>query len=525
MKKIFFTFCIVLSFFSSEKITAQQRYFDEVFSSVSMDSINVKYGKNYSMLTGVPALQDLKLDVYEPGGDTVAARPLIVYLHTGSFLPILYNKQPVGSRSDSASKEMCKQFARRGYVAASIEYRLGWNPLALGAAGQDIRTGTLLQAVYRALQDAKTAVRYFDSLQTVYRVDMSKVVICGQGSGGYVALAYVTLNNFGTEIAGLSTPKFISGITDSTYDFVLGQPFVNPSIMGGFDGLGGTAGNNYPNHPGYSSAVSMAVNMGGAIGDSTWLNVGDVPMVCFHVPNDPFAPYMEGMVVVPTTGDNVVYVSGSYEVIRRADNYGNNSCFNIPYTDPYTIRANQVNNGHEGLFPFVQPDPGIYISPNPFHGQAAPWEWYSKPALYALGTVYGISNASVDTIYNEGLLTNPLMNKARALAYIDSVQGYLAPRIVQALELPGWNAVSDFTDLLSTLSVFPNPSSDYFTVKGRKEIITGYSFTDISGKMIEAKNLIHTSLFTIDCSDIVSGIYLLNVISNEGRQMIKVVVE
>ena len=45
-----------------------------------------------------------------------------------------------------------------GYVVASIDYRLGWNPLA---ATQSERTNQLINAAYRGVQDARTAVRYF----------------------------------------------------------------------------------------------------------------------------------------------------------------------------------------------------------------------------------------------------------------------------------------------------------------------------------------------------------------------------
>ena len=259
MKRILL-FCFLLTVSVMQNTNAQQRYLDEVFTGVTVTP-NITYGKNYQVLTGAPVLTDLKMDIYSPTGDTLSARPLIVYLHTGSFLPILFNKTPTGARTDSASAEMCRRFARRGYVVASIDYRLGWNPQAIGAAGQDIRTGSLLQAVYRALQDAKTAVRYLDSTSTTYKIDGSKIVMCGQGSGGYVALAYATLNNFNTEIAGLASGKFLSGSDQAAYGFMTGDPYVNPTLMGDFEGFGGNAALNYPNLPTYSSAVTMVVNM------------------------------------------------------------------------------------------------------------------------------------------------------------------------------------------------------------------------------------------------------------------------
>ncbi|HAP00526.1 MAG TPA: hypothetical protein DCQ93_01250 [Bacteroidetes bacterium] len=524
-KNLFLIGCVLL--ISLTQLKAQQRYLDEVFSNVTITP-NITYGSNYSILTGTPSLTDLKLDVYQPTGDTLAARPLIIYLHTGSFLPILFNKQATGSRTDSATVEMCKQFARRGYVAASIDYRLGWNPQALGASGQDIRTGTLLQAVYRALQDAKTAVRFMrmtvDSLSNIYKIDDSKIVVCGQGSGGYVALAYASLDNFSTEVAGLV--KFLAGADDATYGFVSGQPYVNQAAMGDMDGLGGIAPYNQANHTSYSSAVNMVVNMGGAMGDSSWLEAGDVPIVCFHVTNDPFAPYNRGMVVVPTTGDNVVYVTGSKSVVRLSNTLGNNSVFNIPYNDPYTTRANMVNEGHEGLFPFIEPNPQLFIPMDPFDGQAGPWEWWDTTALHALGTAFGISNGAVDTIDMSAHLTNPNMSKAKGLAYIDSIQGYLAPRMVQQLALPGmYVGIDQAANPSFTIQVFPNPSNGNFEILSRQFPVSSYELFDFTGKSLLSEKLNAASSFSINSENFSNGIYLLKVHTQAGTALKKIIIE
>src|SRR5262249_30558189 len=147
--------------------------------------------------------------------------------------------EPIGDMHDSAAVEMCKRFARRGYVAASVDYRIGWVPTASGVEGQDIRTGTLIQAVYRALQDAKTAVRYFKMDATTqgntFRIDTGRIVVGGQGSAGYVATSYATLN----KPSELTLLKFLSATTIPNYGFVVGEPYVNQDIMGGFDGIGG----------------------------------------------------------------------------------------------------------------------------------------------------------------------------------------------------------------------------------------------------------------------------------------------
>src|SRR6187401_800546 len=123
MKKILPKIMLVAALLFSANGFAQ-RYLSEVFSSVDSTQ-NIVYGTNYSFLSGNPLLQPLVLDVYEPAGDVDTLRPLVIMIHTGSFLPIVVNGTPTGSLRDSATSEICRRFARRGYVVASIDYRTG----------------------------------------------------------------------------------------------------------------------------------------------------------------------------------------------------------------------------------------------------------------------------------------------------------------------------------------------------------------------------------------------------------------
>jgi acetyl esterase/lipase len=184
MKKIIPILFLIFSF----SLNAQVRYLDEMFTSADVTP-DVMYGSNVTIITGAPTLDTMTMDIYEPSGDTLTARPLVIYIHTGSFLPVPVNGQCTGDKSDSATVEMCMRLAKKGYVVAAVNYRLGWNPLG----NQDERTGTLINAVYRALQDMKSCVRYFRmtaaTMGNPYRIDDTRIALGGQGSGGYVALA------------------------------------------------------------------------------------------------------------------------------------------------------------------------------------------------------------------------------------------------------------------------------------------------------------------------------------------------
>ena len=58
--------------------------------------------------------------------------------------------------------------------------------------------------------------------------------------------------------------------------------------------------------------------MGGAMGDSSWIEAGEVPMVSFHGVADPLTPYATAIVIVASTGDPIVEVSGSLDLSLRA---------------------------------------------------------------------------------------------------------------------------------------------------------------------------------------------------------------
>jgi len=479
-------FMLTIAFYSF----GQQRYLDEVFTDVQVD-YNVKYGANYSTLSGTPSLIDLMMDVYQPANDdATVCRPVVVVLHTGSFLPPPINGQCTGTKGDSVIVELCTRFAKRGYVAAAPYYRLGWNAVS---SDQDTRTSTLLQAVYRALIDAKTTVRYFRNdanTMGLWNTDPDKIILGGVGSGGYVALAYGALDK-GSE---LMLDKFQNATT--------GQPYVDTLIMGNWDGFGGTVPNNVDNYPGLSSDVQLVFNMGGALADSSWMEAGEAPVVAFHCPSDPFAPYGFGQVIVPTTGDFVVEVSGSYDAVRRANMLGNNDVFvNANYSDVYTQRADQVNDGFEGLFPFVVPGP-----------QAGPWDWWDTTC----------------TASDNGFLTNPDMSKTKAMSYIDSVMGYVTPRIYTVLQPIGTCSYSGVEETVAqNITVFPNPANGTFTINGPEigNNIQNIRMIDVTGRTIFSYGKLNHTKLVIDGTKYAPGVYMLNIDLEKGSTSAKVMIE
>ncbi len=504
----------VLGLISAGPASAQ-RYLTEVFPAVDVQS-NVEYGTNFSVLTGTPVSQSLVMDIYTPAGDTETNRPLIVYVHTGSFLPRYLNNLPTGSKSDSATVEMCRRFAKKGYVVAAIGYRAGWNP---ASPSEQTRKQTIIQAVYRSMQDAKTAVRFMRKSiaeqSNPYGISNDKIVIGGQGSGGYSALAYATLQD-PSEIQLL---KFFNTETNLF--------MVDPTILGDFEGLGGNPALNNDNHAGYTTDISMIFNIGGALGDSSWLEAGEVPICSVHGLCDPFAPYANGTVFVPGTSFAVVNVDGSGRVSELANNYGNNDVWLAPpFTDPVTnyaqgALAGTVNDGDEGLYPITA-----------LQNSSGPWEWWDSTAVINGCAAMGIDLAGAYQRIANGYASNPVYlaletnspgaGRARALAYIDTLQNFIAPRIYRALDLNV--GIDENSALAAGVKVFPNPMSRTTEITSTEGIIRNYVVYDNQGRMVR-NGTVNIGRFTFDRAALSAGSYYMELFFDEGSLTRKLILD
>lgn len=491
--------------FLGSAANAQLRYFDESFSVTVTPA--VVYGQNFHFfpfhdspinpLDSVwnPTVGNMTMDVYKPTGDVETSRPLVIVVHTGNFLPEFFNGSTTGDKRDSAIVELCNRFAKRGYVAAAPRYRLGWNPLA-GTITE--RTQQLLNAVYRAIHDVQTCVRYFKTNAAAQGINQNKIVLVGVGSGGYVVNAYVTLD----KQSETALPKF----QDTS-----GASVINPAIVGDVNGVGGLY--NQVNYPGVDKSVAMAINLGGALGDISWLESGGVPQLAFHCRDDAYAPYDSGTVIVPTTQQPVVFVHGSRTMIKKAVAVGNNNpILNRSYIDPVSVRAYSMNAKaqFEGLFEFRRP-----ITPGPYE-EASPWDWWDSATVVLQAQAYG-SNGT--TIHNNSKITNPDMSAAKGRRYIDTVMWYSLPRIMTVLSLPGNEQFSIGNNTINgaAVALYPNPVSENFTVTVSNQNVQSVTLIDINGKTIRTWNNLNTDNAVISRDGIAAGLYLVRIKTAQGE--------
>lgn len=420
MKKQLLKIFLLSTFAIFYQQTFAQRYLSEIFASFTKTA-NIEYDTNRSLNLLYPTdprpiiTVGLKCDVYQPAGDTATKRPVVILVHTGSYLPSIINKQTTGNKEDSTIVEMCSRLAKRGFVAVAVDYRMGWNA---ASTIRDTATGDLLRATFRAMQDVRNCVRFLRNNAPIYKLDTSKIIVGGQGTGGYVALALGAVD----KRSEMELPKFLRSADLS--------PMVNVDIMGDWNGLGGNPIFNYGGETNLSGNIHMIFNYGGALGDSSWLQSNSLPTVSLQTVSDPFAPIGIGNVVVPTTGVTVITnASGATTTIPKANALGiNNKINSFTYSDPFSTRGMTITSGVKNLYPF-------YTS---YPAESAPWEWWDHTVMNGITSV-NVNGfpvpASGHVADSLSMLTNPYMSAARAKAYIDTIVGFVTPRVYNQFDL------------------------------------------------------------------------------------------
>jgi predicted esterase len=233
---------------------APLRYRDPIFSDITTTA-DLTYG-NAVNWAGQPVA--LELDIYEPTGDTVTARPVVIDAHGGGFAG--------GSKSLTWATA---SLVRRGFVVASINYRLvPANSNLVCDADDPDPDPNCITTVQNAVNDAQAAVRWLRANATTYRIDSTRIAIQGSSAGGAIATAV--------------------GVVPAT------------------DESSGS--------PGYPSNVSAWVSKSAGLPDpiiDTYIDAGDPPGMLFNGTADEDVPYQLGVKTAQALHD-----VGSFAVLR-----------------------------------------------------------------------------------------------------------------------------------------------------------------------------------------------------------------
>lgn len=268
-------------------------------SQIKVDS-NVKFAKAPNWL-GV--MDTLRLNIVYPkiSIDPLPKRPLILMMFGGGFV--------AGNRQNMDS--ICLNFAKRGYIAATIDYRLGKDQ---SLPCTDTLTGapdslSHEEAVYRAVQDAHAALRFLVSKQATYAIDTAWIFVGGESAGAGIANALV-------------------------YNSQAENNLLYPSIVTKLGSLS-TSGNTLTT----TFTIKGIFNNWGGVSSDFYDNSEAVPMVAFHGLKDGVVPIFKGY-------QNAVCSTPSYSVYGSAWLYNRLTTMTHPKCADLTVDP----NGNHGVY-------------------------------------------------------------------------------------------------------------------------------------------------------------------------------
>ncbi len=205
------TLLVLGSFGQSCDANAPSVWADSTFEVLFED--NVVYGSGMSHDGwGGPVIDTiaLELDVYAPDNQE-EGRPALVVIHGGGFFG--------GSNEQRAFVELSNQYASRGWVVFSINYRLaaqrGTVPASWLDSVQFLPQGSnpnQALAMYPANRDAKAALRWVTSQADQYSIDVNHVSVLGGSAGALMAIAMGASNDedYVTELSVMQDPTLQS---------------------------------------------------------------------------------------------------------------------------------------------------------------------------------------------------------------------------------------------------------------------------------------------------------------------------
>ena len=226
--------------------------------------VNIQYGDN---IDTIGTKERMDMNIFFPKDATTARKyPLIMMIHGGGFI----------NGKKEGMDNYCRQLADSGFVAVTIEYRMGWEERELVKGGSGNILNTQVAAAYRGCQDANAAMRFLISKADEYAIDTSWVFVGGSSAGAVASLnvAYVT-----DEYVKENQSEFLNA-------------------LGGMHNSGNDLKTSY--------SIKGVCSMWGSLPDSTLINsVSAKPVIFFH-----------------GTKDTVIPVDIGYGVIKGKESYG-----------------------------------------------------------------------------------------------------------------------------------------------------------------------------------------------------------
>jgi len=202
---------------AADDIPAEGRYFEPVFDEMETTEDIV-----YAQAVNVDGVtQDLLLDIYEPAGDTLQERPVLVLLHGGFFVLGDHKSDTYG-----AGPGVARPFVELGYVVVAAQYRLrpdmGLFP--------NVDMAELEAANLDAHDDISAALTWLRGHAGEYRIDPDAMVPYGFSAGGAIAwnLAWMTGSSVRPDSVRVPAAVSVAGAPFET-SLITGDPVASPT--------------------------------------------------------------------------------------------------------------------------------------------------------------------------------------------------------------------------------------------------------------------------------------------------------
>ena len=512
------------------------RYLEPQFNPM-VDATLRPYGANVTVLpiilgqSQTPQVDTLMFRLYTPAGDDATRRPVVIIHHTGSYMPIALNGGLTGSIEDAAVRELAARFAAFGYVAVTPEYRQGWNTIAPDV---DEQTETLLIASLRGAQDLHMMCRYLRKTVAEdgnpFGIDGDRILAVGLGTGGY----NVNNANFLDRVSEVNTlDKFIDS-RDNT-------PYYDSSLYGNPYGTD-QATLNVPNWASYENGFQMGVNLGGAMGDLSWIEGRDseAPIAAMHSIRDQNAPFGIGDILVPTTGNTVLQDSpGSRIIVGASNDNGNNAVLlaahanllaagdgltqkieSLKDVDFTTRSGTETTLATESMYPWIYGAGEVYANE------------YNYTDTAVLGPIVRPIIAAAQLPFTfEALVQGELrsnrnfLSPAGARLYLDTIMQFILPRAYAALDLQTLVDVEEVESSAIGLTVAPNPARESAFVRVSDGVrLDAITVVDALGREVRTLRA-NSSTYELDLAGYASGVHYLLIRTDQGVATERLLVE
>lgn len=506
-KTLIFNLFIFLNF----EIGAQPFRYSAIVFEKSDTLKNVEYAKapwlnnpiallsEYNIYEGEAKteLRPLYMDIFTPSGDSVIQRPTIIFMHSGGFL--------LGTRHNDDMLALCDSFARRGYVTATIDYRIGMGAtinrffgLIIGAKVDEVNG---YRSFYRAMQDSRAAIRFLKLNAENYGIDTTKIFLYGSSAGAILSIHNLYLD----KPAEIDSAAFIS------------HSLGNPDTIG---------------VSGFGAKANAVVALWGSLQKPELIENETTSVFFAHGTADDVVPFRKGKLL------GNIEIPISTIKLELPDGYGS-----------FCIDTALQNRGIPHQTYFVEGKKhefyGVDTGEFPEDGPNAYWDtiiWKTSDFLFDIiqpNVDFQIENQNLTSIFTNtsseiysarwdfgdnttgtGNITEHVYTKSgNYKVTLTACNKNMACDTISKMVETGNKVFADEI-LFSGIRIFPNPTSDFVVIEGLTDNAQ-ISIFNLHGKLIEMRENFGNGPLHIQQME--TGVYLVEIKNRQQKIRLKLV--